>query len=401
MRFTTYNNKRKWQRAYIKSIFEKSSDKKKLFSKIVLQNIDLINKKNEHIPKYLFKYYAPTSDNILDIKNQRIWLSHPSSFNDPFDCVIGYDDEKYEKNCLLKFIKENGCVKEKKKSNGFTEEEKNRIIRSRLGDVFYWNSKIESYFDAKRKILDSKSNSFQRIVSETLTQQAQQIDYRIDKLKNINIRVACFSELDKYDTFHKQVVMWSHYADNHKGFCIEYDLESLKNDIQLSPEYFNFYGDHKDEYLKERNEAIIKAGLFPIEYTANRINIPVTKLNQIGIDTSGNIKYNSNIDELIYKTFVVKSGNWSYEKEWRIIVDEQISNYYNNKIPFPYAKTIHLGCRASKELIDTMYKIGEEIGAEVNILKMDGKKFILESTGVWKYKYEMEKKQWNDPYRFK
>lgn len=401
MSIRRYHSKRKWQRKFIKTIFDKSIDSKKIYSKIALQNLDLINDKKEHLPNYLSKYYSPTSENIIDIKNQRLWLSHPSSFNDPFDCNIGYDNEKFEKSCLIKFINTNGCVEEKNKSVGFTEEDKNRIQRSQLGDRFYWSNKFENYSDAKRKVLDSKSKKFQSNVNETLRNQIQQIDTKLEKLKNINIRVACFSELDKYDDFHNQIVMWSHYAENHKGFCIEYDLESLKKDIQFSLEGIEFYRDKKNEYIEERNRAIIKAGLFPIEYTSNRINIPVTKLNQINIDSSGKIKYNSNIDELIYKTFIVKSANWSYEKEWRIIIDEQISNYFDNKIPFPYAKTIHLGCRASTELTDTMIKIVEEIGAEVNILKMNGKKFALESYRTWSYNYDMERRKWNDPYNFK
>ena len=392
------NKKRKWQRRFIKRIFESSDDKKKHFSKIMLKDINLINKKNEYLPKYLFKYYSPTSENILDIKNQRLWLSHPKSFNDPFDCNIGYDSENYEKSCLIKFIKEIGCVDENNKSEGFTLDDKNRILRSRLGDYYSMYNKIESYADAMRKILEPKSEEFQRKTRIILSTKLKQIDYKIEKLKTINIRVACFSELERYDEFPNQIVMWSHYADNHKGFCIEYDLEILKKDINFSLKDLEFYHDRKNEYLKERNEAIIKAGLFPIEYTSNRINIPVTKLNQINIDSSGKITYNSNIDELFYKTFVVKSANWNYEKEWRIIIDGQISNYFDNRIPFPYIKTIYLGCKADKELINTMITIGEEIGAEVNILKMDGKKFRLESTGTWSYKYDRENKQWDNPY---
>lgn len=392
------NRKRKWQRSFIKRIFENSVDKKKYFSKIMLQNIRFINEKNEYLPKYLFKYYSPTSENILDIKNQRLWLSHPKSFNDPFDCNIGYDSENYEKNCLIKFIKENGWVTGDKKSEGFTLTDKNRIINSRLGNYYSMYNRLESYSDATRKIFETKSEEFQKKIRNILSTKLQQIDYKIEKLKNINIRVACFSELERYDEFFNQIVMWSHYADNHKGFCIEYDLEFLKKEIQFSLNDGEFYSDNKNEYLIERNEAIIKAGLFPIEYTSNRINIPVTKLNQINIDSTGKISYNSNIDELFYKAFVVKSANWNYEKEWRIIIDGQISNYFDNKIPFPYIKTIYLGCKAGKELINTMIAIGEEIGAEVSILKMDGRKFRLESTGTWSYKYDREKKQWNNPY---
>lgn len=392
------DKKRKWQRRFIKELFESSLDKKKYFSKIMLHNVNLINDKNEYLPKYLFKYYSPTSENILNIKSQRLWLSHPNSFNDPFDCNIGYDSENYEKSCLIKFLKENGLVEESNKEEGFTFNDENRILRSRLGDYYSMYNSIENYSDAKRKILESKNKEFQDKVWKALYTKLQQIDYKIEKLKNINIRVACFSELERYDEFPNQIVMWSHYADNHKGFCVEFDLEFLKKDIVFSLKDLDFYHESKNEYLSERNIAIIKAGLFPIEYTSNRINIPVTKLNKINIDSSGNITYSSNIDELFYKTFVVKSANWNYEKEWRIIIDGRISDYFNNRIPFPYIKTIYLGCKANKELINTMISIGEEIGAEVVILKMDGKKFRLESTGTWSYKYDRNNKQWSNPY---
>jgi hypothetical protein len=394
------DKKRKWQRRFIKNVFESSLDKKKYFSKIMLNDVNLINDKNKYLPKYLFKYYSPTSENILTIKSQRLWLSHPKSFNDPFDCNIGYDSENYDKSCLIKFIKENGYVKESNSEEGFTLDDENRILRSRLGDYYSMYNSLENYSDAKRKILESKNKEFQKKVWEALYTKQQHIDYKIEKLKNINIRVACFSELERYDEFPNQIVMWSHYADNHKGFCIEFDLEFLKKDIVLSLKDPDFYHESKNEYLSERNVAIIKAGLFPIEYTSNRINIPVTKLNKINIDPSGNITYDSNFDELFYKAFVVKSANWNYEKEWRIIVDGQISDYYDNRIPFPYIKTIYLGCKANKELISTMISIGDEIGAEVVILKMDGKKFKLESTGTWSYKYESDKRQWNNPYYF-
>jgi hypothetical protein len=392
-------NKKKWQKKFIKKVFDVSIEEKKYYSNIILQNLNLINEKNDYLPKYLFKYYSPTSENILDVKNQKIWLSHPNFFNDPFDCIIGYDSEKFEKNCLIKYIEENGCVEENDTKVGFALNDKFRIQKSIVGESIYWTDKFESYFDAKWRILKSKSKDYQKEVNDFLRSKTQQMDWKIDKLKNINIRVACFSRLDKNDEFHNQVLMWSHYADNHKGFCIEYDLESLKNDIQFTFKDCEYY-ENRDEYIKERNEAIIKAGLFPMEYTSKRINIPVTKLNQIKIDSTGKIKYNSNIDELIYKTFIVKSANWSYEKEWRIIIDEKISNHFDNKIPFPYIKKIYLGCKASNELIDTMIKIGKELEVEVILLKMSGKKFSLESIRAWEYNYKKERKYWKNPYFF-
>ncbi len=395
-----YRNRKnkKWQRKYIKEVFAKSNEHNNGFSKIILKNLDLLEQKNTFIPKYLFKYYSPTSDNILDVKNKRLWLSHPKQFNDPFDSNIGYDKEKFEKKCLLEFIKKNGIAKGNDISNGFSLDEKNRIERSYTEDFYYWKTDIESYFDAKHKILETKHSDFRKIINEYLHQQTNDLDNKIEKIKNIDIRIASFSNFDKYDEFYKQIVMWSHYADNHKGFCVEYDLSVFQGNIELTIEDYKFY-DHKEEYLNERNCVAIKAGLFPVEYTSNRINIPVTKLRKINSLNSKEIISNKDIDELIYKTYIVKSANWNYEKEWRIIIDAKISNYYNNKIPFPYAKKIYLGCKADNNLIDTMMKIGEEIGVEVTILKMDNRKFILEDIGNWNYKYKKDMSTWNNPYR--
>lgn len=390
------SKKEKWQKKFIKDVFDRSIDKKKSFSKMILKNPNLVNEKNEFLPNSLFKYYAPTSDNILDIKNQRLWLAHPQSFNDPFDCNIGYDIKKYEKNCLLKFINENGCVDESNKEHGFTVSDKNRIIRSRLENCSYEHE----YMTVLWKILETKADDFQqKILMPFSLGKAQEISDKIAILRNENIRVACFSNFEKYAEFPNQIVMWSHYADNHKGFCIEYNLESLKKNTSFSLSDAEFYKEKKNEYLTERNNAIIKAGLFPVEYTANRVNIPVSKLHKINIDASGNLTYNSNIDELFYKALLVKSANWSFEKEWRIIIDGQVSEYFGNKIPFPYIKTIYVGCKASIELIKTMTSIGTEIGAEVVFLYMNETKFHLESSAL-NVSYEREKhiKKFKNPY---
>jgi hypothetical protein len=389
--------KKNWQNGFIKEVFDSSNEKQKSYSKSILQRMDLLDKKNDFLPQYLFKYYSPTSQNILDIKNQRLWMAHPNFFNDPFDCNIGYDRVNFEKRKLIQIMNEFDCVDHSKCDTGFTVEEKDRIIRSKIEDNSYWKSSIESYSDAKRKVLDNKSNDFKKNINRRLDDATQEIDDKVGKLKNIDIRVACFSNFDRYDEFYKQIVMWSHYADNHRGFCVQYDLSFLKPENNLKIPDWSFYED-KDKYLNERNQAIIRAGIFPVEYTAKRINIPFSKLEKIKIESSGNIFYNSNIDELIYKTFLVKSANWNYEKEWRIIVDENICKYYENKIPFPYIKAIYLGCKADNELINTMIDIGKEINAEVIILKMDGQKFILESNSTWSYEYDREKSKSNDPY---
>lgn len=101
--------RRKWQKHFIRDVFAKKNSSEDSFSKIVFKNPELIKseEKEGKLPQTLFKFYAPTSNNILDIRKKRLWLSHPKSFNDPFDCHVGADFENYEKHSLLGFIEKN------------------------------------------------------------------------------------------------------------------------------------------------------------------------------------------------------------------------------------------------------------------------------------------------------
>ena len=41
---------------------------------------------------------------------------------------------------------------------------------------------------------------------------------------------------------------------------------------------------------------------------------------------------------------------WQYEQEWRLIIDSYVSKKVGHKIPFPFAKEIIIGKKASDEL---------------------------------------------------
>ncbi|MCD4780340.1 MAG: DUF2971 domain-containing protein [Candidatus Omnitrophica bacterium] len=263
----------------------------------------------------------------------------------------------------------------------------------------YWISeKIELYDDALRNILENKNKEFKRTVYQLTKEANNEVQRKIKKLRNANIRVASFSEFDRYENFAKNIQMWAHYADNHRGFCVVYNLSFLKEKTIFSLEDYEYYKNRKG-YLDERLKAAIKGGIFPVIYTSNRINVPVTKLKKIKIDAEGDLDHDSDIDAILYKTYIVKSSNWSYEKEWRLILDGNISNFYDNKIPFPYIEKIYLGCRMDNQMIDTMREIGKELNVEVIILKMDNKKFLLEETSTQSYDWRKDMLKLNNPFK--
>jgi hypothetical protein len=101
--YSRNRSKKKWQKHYIKRVFEENKlIKKNGFTNKILSNIDLLNNKSQYLPTSLYKFYSITSENILDIKNKKLWLSHPSTFNDPFDCSIGYNEVEFQKKRINK-----------------------------------------------------------------------------------------------------------------------------------------------------------------------------------------------------------------------------------------------------------------------------------------------------------
>lgn len=396
MYFRNYKSKKKWQKTFINNVFKHKTKAHDTFSKIILNKTDLIEGKRELLPKSLFKFYSPTSENIIDIKKQRLWLSHPRTFNDPFDCHTGYDVESYEKHRLLRYIKEVGFVETRHSQDGFTVDEFNRLSRSTTSYDYNWHSQIEEYDTILRELLKNKSEVFNKIIYDLTRKSRNEVKAKIEKLRNVNIRVACFSALDRRKNFNDIIHIWSHYADNHKGFCVEYDMSPINESICFSLEDYEFHKD-QSKYMEERIKVLILGGLFPVIYTASRVNIPKTKLNKIKFDDVNGLQHNSDVDSLLYKTFIVKSAKWSYEKEWRLILDGDVCNYYDNKIPFPYIKRIFLGCKMNTQIIDLMFEIAEELGVEVVMMEMDDKKFLLEERGPDFYKWDKERNKWYNP----
>lgn len=99
--------------------------------------------------------------------------------------------------------------------------------------------------------------------------------------------IACFSEMVQ------SVTMWSHYADNHEGFALEYDLR----------------------FIPTKGDAM-GCSIFPVVYDDHRFEatdfIAWCFAKGYGID----IKQPDQFAH--FKVSLHKSTQWEYEKEWRL-----------------------------------------------------------------------------------
>lgn len=115
----------------------------------------------------------------------------------------------------------------------------------------------------------------------------------------------------------KSMPMWAHYANNHKGFCVSYNV---KEDIEL------------------------RSSIFPMQYTEERLDVTsvirkqaeaiCNKIDENVCRGKKTILYDDlTIIYMALLLYNVKHVSWSYENEFRYFVPSNVSG-------LPYAKAI-------------------------------------------------------------
>lgn len=289
--------------------------------------------KKTHLTFPLKKFYAPTIENISDIANQLLWLADPSMFNDPHDCEfgIGEDFDLY----VLKQMAQNPKL--------FTTEELSIISKAQ-------RQKRSITYPNVLKILNL-SNRWQLLQDECQHLRKEIYKY-LSSLASAKYRVACFVQ-DWGNPYEYDDLMWAHYAQSHKGFCIEYDVEGIFDSTKFRGysisymDYFNkfYYGSLSIEQQKQ----ILINGFFPVVYSSKRQMVSAGYAYRIGKGKSTS-RIKNDVEINFLRSLLTKNLIWKYEREWRLIVCDELVKNLGHKIPFPFAKTIIPGHCASREL---------------------------------------------------
>ena len=249
--------------------------------------------KNSIIPSELFKYTKVRNAKDL-LYDNIMYLPQLSELNDHFEGSLLCDEGK-------------------------------------VGD-FYANCKIDEfmgYIEEELNGEDYDENHFKNLGKLLLRFQSHD---KLSEIRNIltdEVYVICLSGRKDITS------LWAHYANNHRGICIEYDLVNTKTKL-------------------------FKNLCFPIEYLDD-------------YDLTKDIKYSFNKNSFDYnlkiKPLLLKAKDWSYEEEWRIIFDDSIiSEYKENFYPYePYIKflkpqKVYMGMDISEKdekLIKNICKIKE------------------------------------------
>ena len=225
---------------------------------------------------YIFRYRKASNNDILALEKNRLYFSTPQNFNDPYDNRIYADTKKIKNN-----------VRNNIEGNMDQYLEDFRLIDPIAGSIAYalWNSN-----QGKGMI-----TGFQSHVGETVNLVKESV--------RANAKVICFSEV------YNAMLMWSHYANDHKGFLLVFSKKQIKE-----AECFSLEG----------VEIANKVRLEKVDYVTEQMDLSEDVEDYVRYEmmpTMGDVeKRNGKIGQTKLRMFVSqKSKEWEEEREWRLM----------------------------------------------------------------------------------
>lgn len=343
-----------WKEELVKILF--SNDPTKLNPK------KAINLKYENTPSSLYKYkpFDNGGHSLELLKTDKMRLSRPNSFNDPFDCAIKLVAKDMPNEYIIRILEP--YSKELKQKFNLSDKELYKLKNSKkfVHDLTRIHVK-KTYSDLTLKERNKRIDELERDINNSY------VNLGLKK----NFHVSCFSETKE------SILMWSHYANNHEGFCVEYNFKELGlNNLSARFVFPVIYTESVFDikgYLPDSNKEfndILK------EYTNG------VKKNKI-LDGIKHPERDKGINNMaLFYNALNKYKDWSYEKEWRYVFPYKNSKNRELYLDMPKPKAIYLGAMVSEENCKKILRVGRE--RNINVYKMDIKpsEFALESKRI-------------------
>jgi hypothetical protein len=253
----------------------------------------------------LYKY-VDFNGGLELLSNSNLLIKNPTQFNDPYDCFPGLIDFDKMPDDYIKYL---------------INKYDSHLNRRERRDKIKFNIK-----KSKNGLIESLKND------------------HIDMERNSR-GITCFSKQKD------NLLMWSQYADSHRGMCIGFNLERL-------------YRSLKDNRYKE-------TALLEVIYTNDLIS--------------------NNYFEDSYKAVIdwlrTKSDSWKYEDEVRVMFSPIIFDKTNIKfVAFDknVIEEIYFGSKILNQNEETITKMIENSFPKVNMFKMrlSTNEFKLISNGI-------------------
>ncbi|MFR4980087.1 MAG: DUF2971 domain-containing protein [Clostridium neonatale] len=174
----------------------------------------------------------------------------------------------------------------------------------------------------------------------------KEIDKFLNAFKN-KILVACFT------TINDNMSMWAHYANNHKGYCVEYEITNTEKIYPV------FYEQFRNNNSKELTNMVREL----YDYYSN--------LNNHKEEFYKIFSY-------FYLSLCCKNKFWEYENEYRMLYKTDEIEVNTEKVikiedEDMNVKSIYIGYKCEDYYVNELINISKKI--KCNVYKMDFNKY--------------------------
>jgi hypothetical protein len=213
-----------------------------------------------HVPKKLYRYHSISTRTFIGLDKKAVWFSHSSKFNDPYD-----------------------------------------------SSAVFFNGLMHAAWEDEMKKVNTTPFEIKQL-KKVIKEEEDRLNADFVEKSRDSLRICCFTENKD------SVLMWSHYADQHKGICVEYNFSTLPiNDVRLK-------------------------WLYPVVYSKILINISEYLIPD-------------NINPFVFMlSSMHKYRAWKYEKEWRMMIANGVMPDEAYKV-MPTPTAIYMGSRIDRDVV--------------------------------------------------
>lgn len=230
--------------------------------------------------------------------NKQIWLDNLDNYNDIYEGYIRFKSHEVVKNILIKKFQEKLSL--------------NKDSKESLLKVLECIQKSTT----KEELINSNNQNFVKFIEDGYNKAFSVIKTKKNELINniqTSTKICSFSAVKPFgNEDNNNQLLWAHYGNSYKGFCIEYDTKNIKD----------------------------KLNIYPVNYS-----------EILDITSFLNNAINNKETPPLFPYYIPtrKNSIWKYEKEWRFISID------NNPIKSPSSNkqdlmpnAIYLGPKISK-----------------------------------------------------
>ena len=305
----------------------------------------------------LYKY-ASINSAIRIIKNSSVLLNSPNNFNDPFDSLINITNEEKQRvldltinyftfKIFCDFVKRDDLKLKPSQKLLFKTIKLEIAAYTKLIKKFktynilpFFNDMVDSFAEINDDIKLAIESAKDKLDNEI-----------IPSLKEMRskARISCFS------TKNDSILMWSHYADSHRGVCFEFE-------------------ENRDFFKK-------------VNYSSQRTNINLYDAisRVLAFDfLNEKISYkDKKFSDIMLNPLYTKSLEWAYENEVRCVLSDNEPNtlgfnYIDGKHFLEMKITkIYVGTKAYGDNLAELLYLADNRKIPVVFMKEDEKNYAI------------------------